>query len=278
MPVFVIHAMAQPAKKMTATQQSIVVGRDASAVIVLPGKTVSRQHAVFESDPHGRWSVRCLSATNAIVVDGALTTASAFVSEGSEVLIGTEYLLIFSDNDHTASQYLGTTSYFSKSQCSRCGWRGMISSLRRAPVCPKCAGSDLVSEHEYQRPSAAQDAPQGPTTAVSPSEVKARLNRLKAARRSRLERVDGKALGTGKRDLNEDKTVRMAKDERAEFPMTGFMWGKGVEIAWDGQAYVAQSQMVFPAMKVNGTKHKRTRLRNGDVIEVGSNRVRFVTE
>lgn len=278
MPVFVIHALAQPAKKLTASQDTITVGRDNTATIVLQGKTVSRRHAIFQADPHGRWAVRCLSATNAIVVDGALTTASAFVSEGSEVLIGTEYLLIFSDNEHTASQYLGSSSYFSKSQCVRCSWRGMISTLRRAPICPKCGGTDLKSEHEYQRPTAQADGPQGPTTAVSPSEVKARLNKLKAARRSRLERVDGKALGAGKRDLNEDDTVRLAKDERAEFPISGFMWGKGVEVAWDGEAYRARSLMVFPGMKINGVKHKETRLRNGDIVEVGSNRFRFVTE
>ena len=279
MPTFVIHSMGQAAQKSTWDVREIRVGRDpAHNHLVLPGSTVSREHAVFRMVPDRRWSVKCVSETNPIVVDGALTGSEVFVAEGSEILIGTEYLLVFSKTEFAAQAYMGHKSHFAKSECSRCHWSGMVSSLRRQPVCPKCGGVDLRAESEYQRDLASRKATNEQTAAVDPLMVKAELAKLRAAKRSHIERLDDHEPGASRKPLDEGSAFLIGKDPAAGFKLTGFVIGQGVRLAWEGSRWVAQASLTMPGMKVNGNKTDRIALNNGDVIEVGSNRFRFVVE
>lgn len=278
MPTFVLFAMKKAPQVATVDRTPVTLGRDASCDIVLPGDTISRHHAVVERDRAGQWTIRCVSATNPIVVNGALTTSSAQLSEGDEVLLGTEYLVVFSENETRAAAYVGRDSYFARSQCSKCGWTGMVSALRREPVCPRCGGRDLVALNVYRKETAAHAAVEGETRAISGTEVRASLQRLKEAKRSRIERLDGLQDRQARKELSESEPCRIGKETDATFRLHGFTLGGGVTIRWSGTHFVAESAMLFPAMRVNGRKEKMTSLRPGDLIEIGRNRFRFVTE
>ncbi|HOU53281.1 MAG TPA: FHA domain-containing protein [Myxococcota bacterium] len=277
MPTLVLHVLNKPAQKTTCEGPEIRIGRAAEANhVVLPSETVSREHVVLRQGRDGRWVVHCVSETNPIVVDGVLTTSSVVIGEGSEILVGTEHLLIFSENEATAKSYLGATSHFVNSECSRCHWSGMVSTLRRQPVCPKCGGTDLRAEDVYRRDQAAAQAPLGSTSAVDMQVVKSQLARLKSARRSRIERIDGRE--PARRDLSERESLVIGKGPGAHLALVGFAWGAGLRIWWDGGRWVATSSLRFPSMKVNGSPCKMSALHDGDIVEVGSNRFRFVTE
>lgn len=274
----VIHELGQTPKKVSCPEPAIRIGRDPEAAhIVLTGGTVSRDHALIAQERAGRWSIRCVSETNPIIVDGALISGSAVLSEGSEVLIGTEHLLIFSLDDYKANSYMGDKSYFSRSECEKCHWQGMVSTLRRQPICPRCASTKLIAETEYRRDSAVIEAAVGETQAVSTKAMKEMLNRLKTAKRSKLERLDGRE-GATRKELSEQQPLALGKGTDAQLKLTGFLWGKGVTIAWDGSRFVATSSMIWPSLKVNGQKQKEASLTNGDVLEIGGNRFKFITE
>lgn len=279
MPTIVIHQIGAPAQVSNWDTDRIRVGRDPSANdLVLSASTVSREHAIFGRTADGRWMVKCVSEKNPIVVDGAVTSAAAFVSEGSEVMVGSSHLLIFAETAFAAQAYLGQRSYFSKSSCPRCHWTGMVSTLRRAPVCPKCGSADLRSETEYRRDTASSQASSQATAMLDPREMKAELARLKAARCSHVERIDGHDPAAPRKGLSESEVLRVGKAPGCHMKLIGFTIGKGFEVAWDGRHHVARSLMTWPSMKVNGVATKVARLSSGDLIEVGKNRFRFVTE
>ena len=278
MPTFVIHAMGRPAQKATINKPEIVAGRDIKCDLILPAAAVSHQHAVFSADDSGRWGVRCLSETNPIVVNGAVIKESAQVTEGTEILIGTEFLLVFVENEFKADNYMGGKSIFGKYQCMKCDWSGMLSSLNREKRCMSCGGMDLKSLERYSAEIAMQDFQEGSTCAIDPDTVKASLNKLKNARRSRFERIDGRTEGTVRKNLSESEAVVVGRKPGATFMLFGFSWGDGARVVWEGKQYVIKNELLFPAMKVNGTKTRTAPLRDGDVIELGRNRFRFITE
>src|SRR5262245_25456547 len=107
MPSFVIFSMGQSARRAMFKGASVRIGRDASNEIVLQTDTVSREHACFERNAEGRWTIRCVSQKNPIVVDGKIVT-EAKVVEGTEVLVGSEHLVIFSENEVQAKLYMGS--------------------------------------------------------------------------------------------------------------------------------------------------------------------------
>ena len=76
--------------------------------------------------------------------------------------------------------------------------------------------------------------------------------------------------------LAENASFVLGKDPGAALRLAGFVFGR-VVVAWDGSRYVATSALSLASMKVNGKKAKVVKLAGGDVLEVGSNRFRFVT-
>ncbi len=78
--------------------------------------------------------------------------------------------------------------------------------------------------------------------------------------------------------LSESEVVTISKKPHATLRLHGFVWGGGLTIRWDGTHLQVTSAMVFPSMKVNGQKVNFAVLKDGDVIEVGRNRFRFLTE
>jgi|HubBroStandDraft_6_1064221.scaffolds.fasta_scaffold92746_2 hypothetical protein len=269
MPTFVIHTIGQPSKQITLDKPPIRVGREPKNHLVLGDQTVSREHAIFETDLVRRWYVACVSATNPVVVDGKMVTKRKYLQEGAEILIGKEHLLVFCTNAASAARHLGDT--FFKSTCKKCGWSGLLSAATKPP-CPECGAGELVSDSAYTR----EKPVEGSTSLMSPAQLGVILGRLKAAKHSRLERVDGRE--PARRELSESGATALARGEGAGLRLFGLFVFGGVKVAWDGSQYVATSAMLYPPMKINGTRAKAAALSHGDVIEVGSNHFRFVTE
>lgn len=277
MPVFVIHAMGKEPRKAPFDASTVNAGRNQDNELVLPGATVSRQHAVFTMGTDGTWTVRCASETNPIVVDGKLVRADAPVTDGTEILIGAEFLLVFVRREGEAFKYMGGRSVYARSQCSDCNWNGMLSALRLAPICPACGSSKIKRLDNYDRDEAQMEAMRGSTEHVDVGQVRRHLEQIKAAKRSRLERVDNEG-GPRKLDMSENETIHIEKKGSGAMKLFGMILGGGLEIAWDGTAFLLNSDVDFPSMKVNGEKTKRARLKSGDLIEVGKNRFRYITE
>lgn len=274
MPTFVIHAIGQPSKKITLDRGPIRVGRDPTNHLVLGDKTVSREHARFETDLARRWYVTCVSETNPVVVDGKMVTKRKYVQEGAEILVGKEHLVVFCTSDASASKQLGET--FVKSRCKKCSWTGILRVGAVSPACPDCRSTSLVAEDTYAREQEVDKAKEGVTSLMSPAQLGTILSRLKTAKRSRLERTDGRE--PPRKDLSESEALKLGTRPDAALKLHGFMLGGGVDIAWDGAQFVARSAMWFPSMQVNGARAKAAPLHHGDIIRVGSNCFRFATD
>jgi hypothetical protein len=277
MPAFVIFELGQPARRAVLQGTTIRVGRGAANEIALPGEAISREHAVFARGPDGRWSVSCVSQTNPIVVDGAIVSRSAPVEEGTEVLVGSEHLIVFSDNEVLAKMYSGP-SLLTRSQCQKCQWTGLLSTLKRKAACPRCASADLVQldVYQFQLDEEAVNAQQS-TVEMNQGAAKRFWRQIKEAKKSQLERLDGREAGAARRALSETEEMVLGGSGPSSMKLGGLAFGT-VSIKWDGTGYVARSALKFPSMKVNGTVKAGARLTSGDLLEVGSNKFRFTTE
>lgn len=283
MPTFVIQSIGKRASKVSLDTGPIRIGRDEDNDIVLPDETVSREHAVVLCDVDGLWTVGCVSETNPIVVDGTMTRESHALAEGSEVLVGSSHLIIFSEDTYKADRYINVKTVFQKSRCTGCGWEGMISTARRNASCPRCNGVAFVEVGGYSgeavRSSAAPVAGKPvATSALSAADVQKMFLLLKNAMRSHIERIDAHAGAAPRTPLAEDKPCTLSSSSPDPMlSLRGMAFGN-VTVILSGERYLAVSAMKFPAMKINGTETKSAPLFPGDVIEVGENRFRFVTE
>ncbi len=270
MPILVIHQMGRPPRREAPTTTLVRIGRGPRNDVVLEGATVSRTHLTLAADPHGTWTAVCVSHRNPIVVDGQLVTGGARIAEGSEILVGKEHLLVFAQSSVKATEYMGQAGYFARSTCGGCGWTGVVSTLRREPVCLQCGSTAVKVE---SAPTARADEP---TTTMSAFEAEAGFFRLRNATRSALERIE-KGDEPGERfELAEDK-VLVIGGSGAPVELRGLTLGSA-KVTWNGNYFSVESALTFPAMRVNGEKTKLSNLRHGDLLEIGSNRFRLVTK
>jgi len=277
MPAFVIHAMGKEPSKAVIDASEVRVGRHEDNDIVLPGSTVSRKHASFFKPAGLPWTIRCESVTNPIVVDGELVKTETLVADGAEVLIGADFLLVFVEHEKALFKHMGARSVYAKTSCDICGWAGMLSALNARPVCPACGNREVKRQDEYDRGAAQREADAGSTEMIDAGAVRAHLNRIKTAKLSRLERLDDEE-GPRKKDLAEGASVKISKKSGSDFKLFGMTMGEGVIVRWDGAHFRIESSLSYPALKINGEKKSRAILRNGDELEIGKNRFRFVTD
>ena len=273
MPTFVIHALDRMPQQLSVDKPEIHVGRNSSNDIVLPHETVSREHCVFEQKD-GVWQVRCVSKTNPIVVNGVLRTGHTALAEGSEILVGGRNLLLFSVDGSSVDTSMKARTTVRTYACHGCKWQGVISRHKEVPVCLRCGKTDLRALDDYRtgRPS---ERPRDPTERLDNAAVKELFDKIKVAKRSRLERIDGRTAASV--HLAEDRWITLARDADERLQLVGFVFGS-IRVAWDGNSYVARSELWFPSMKVNSARARQATLQHGDVIQVGPNRFRFVTE
>lgn len=276
MPTFVIHALGKPSRKIAFATGPVHVGRDPASQILLGDDAVSREHAVFAADRRGNWTVACVSETNPIVVDGKLVSKSKPMHEGSEILVGRGHLIIFSLSERKAAGYLGEGASYHKSECPRCQWTGLARSVGRDAACPDCGARGLRSGSAYARDQEVSATKDAATSLINPAQLGTMLQHIKTAKQSRLERVD--AYEPARQDLGEQQPVEITRDKDAALRLFGLTFGGSVRVAWSGARFVATSTVFFPGMKINGVRTKSAPLAPDDVIQIGSNRFRFVTE
>lgn len=70
-------------------------------------------------------------------MDGRLTRARADLSEGSEVLVGSAFLLIFSEDAETASRYATGRARYQRGRCGECACEGVVLKARKGAACPR---------------------------------------------------------------------------------------------------------------------------------------------
>ncbi len=283
MPTFVVQTLGKPPSKVVVEKDQIRIGREEGNDIVLPEDSVSREHAVVSRDSSGRWSVGCVSTTNPIVVNGKLTRERLDLAEGGEVLVGSAFLLVFSEDPARADQYVNVKTVFQQGRCKGCGWEGMVSPARKAPVCPRCNGNEFIEVGGYSgevrraAPSSEPPSARLQTTAMDQVAARKAFRSLKAAKGSRIERVDAHAGASPRKELTEDAAIVLRRSPDPLLNLHGFVIGQAT-VRWDGERYVVESAMLFPSLKVNDEKVRSAPLRSGDVISIGGNSFRFVTE
>ncbi len=276
MPAFVIHTLGDAPHIIEYDTPPVRIGRDPDNDVVLADEAVSREHAAFVIDEHGAWMACCVSDTNPIVVDGVLVTGGALVTEGSEVLVGGEHLVIFSKDEKTARRYLGANAMLSKRECAGCHWVGVVSNVRTAGACPRCGSTQFVERVSLVSGGAKSAKNAASTKALTANDVREQFRLMQAAKRSYLERIDGKQAGDPRRELSETVPFVLNAPTGNSFELSGLARGT-VSIRWGGMGFVAESAMTFPSMKVNGVESRQSPIMSGDVIEIGSNRFRLVT-
>lgn len=277
MPTFVIHELKKLARKASLGGKTLRIGRDPSCELVLTGAAVSREHAVFQQDgATGNWFVYNRSQTNPLVVDGKLVSESAWVQEGSEILVGVDHLLIFSETEQKAATYFQAGRVrFDKKHCARCDWTGMVSGLREDPPCPRCGATGMTAADAYVAQIAKEESVVE-TRAMDLDAVRASLKQLKAAKRSHIERADGyTGGGSPRQDLSETEPLVLSRS--SELRLRGFVFGS-VTVSWNGRRWMASSNLMFGALRVNGEPTKGTALKHGDVLDIGPNQFKVVTE
>lgn len=70
-----------------------VAGRLASCEINLPDANTSREHAAFERNPDGTWSIRDLGSTNGTILNGTRITSRQQLHDGDLIAIGVTELV-----------------------------------------------------------------------------------------------------------------------------------------------------------------------------------------
>jgi ABC-type multidrug transport system ATPase subunit len=84
-------------RSISLKNRSVILGRDPEASLCLDAPTVSRRHAVIDTDDRGRYILTDCS-TNGVFVNGQKVTNSAVLTSGSTIRIGS-YLLMLRDDE-----------------------------------------------------------------------------------------------------------------------------------------------------------------------------------
>ncbi len=92
----------QPLKPLTKTsvslkQKSVVIGRDPQANLCLDAPTISRDHAIIDSNNQGQYILTDRSR-NGVFVNGQKVTNQAILANGSTIRIGPYTLILQGDN------------------------------------------------------------------------------------------------------------------------------------------------------------------------------------
>jgi ABC transport system ATP-binding/permease protein len=74
-------------KSVSLRNRSVVLGRDTSATVVLDAPTISRQHAIIDTDNQSRYLLHDKS-TNGVFIDGQKVSGSAILTNGCNLRIG----------------------------------------------------------------------------------------------------------------------------------------------------------------------------------------------
>ena len=274
MPTFIVHELGKPPKTATINLERISIGREDGADLVLNNVSVSRHHADVRLVAPGTWILVPISLDNPILVGGQVVTGQVPLSEGTELQVG-RFMVVFSLESRARTAYTQDRGQY-EATCAGCGWAGVLSSLLRAPTCPKCGGVQFSRTDDLAGGAARIPSISGPTACLTTADVERLSARLHEAKKARIERLD---RGTGlpaKHDLGENRPCRFGKQGGSELPLQGLRLGGPASVSWERQGYVIRAGGLWPRLKVNGKPTKEHRLKAGDTIVLGGNQFRFV--
>jgi hypothetical protein len=219
-------------------QESIIVGRDDAADVLIDNPSVSRRHAEIRLAEDG-WVVEDLGSSNGTFLRGAKIDGPQSIGLGDEIGLG-KFSIVFG----------------------------------------KALGE---GEIPVQKPPPSAPAPPRPpamaggdgTMHINPHEVKELLKDADRKRRAHFVWESGDRRDT--HYLAEAPAVLIGTDDLCDIRVP-----KGpkhhVLITRTAEGCEIRYLAMFGSMTVRGRSTKRTRLRNGDVVEVGGLKVTFMDE
>ena len=274
MPTIIVHELGKPPRTATFDLPQILIGREEGCQVVLNNASVSRQHAVVQRLPDGRWACQALKDENPLVVDGEVTTSTCLLQEGSQLQIGRVFV-IFSLEAQARRDYMVDQAQYD-AVCQGCQWQGVLSAMARAPACPRCGGNAFLRSDDLAAETSRGPVLSGPTSYLQPDDLQRMHERINQAKNARIERLTPATGLPPSFALSESATCVFGKKGSSNMPIEGFLFGGPATIRWVRPQYVLQKGGFFPGLKVNGSPVKERGLKDGDQIVLGKNRFRFV--
>ena len=219
-------------------QPSIVVGRDDTADVLIDNPSVSRRHAEIRLGDDG-WVVEDLGSSNGTFLRGAKITGPQSIGLGDEIGLG-KFSIVF----------------------------GKALGEGEAPAKPSAASA----------PAARAPAMRGNegTMHINPHEVKELLKESEKKKRAHFLWESGGTRGT--HYLSETPAVLIGTDDR----LCDLHVPRGpkhhVLVVHGPEGCDIRYLAMFGSMTIRGRSTKRTKLRNGDVVEVGGLKLTFMDD
>lgn len=223
-------------------QESIVVGREEGADVLIDNPSVSRRHAEIRLTDDG-WVVEDLGSSNGTFIEGRKIDHAQSIGLGDEIGFG-KFSIIF-------GKALG---------------EGEVPVAKPAPT--------------FDRPPAPpRSAPtmggNAGTMHINPHEVKELLK--EADRKKRAHFIWESDEETGTHYLSDQPAVLIGTDELCDLRVPKGPKHHVLIMTIDGGTEVRYLAM-FGTMTVRGENTRRTRLRNGDVIESSGLKITFMDD
>lgn len=214
-------------------QESIVIGRDDGADVLIDNPSVSRRHAEIRLGEQG-WVVEDLGSSNGTFIRGAKISGPQSIGLGDEIGFG-KFSIVFGKTLGESEQAAGQTA------------------TKTRPVAPTTEG----------------------TMHINPHEVRELLKEADRKKRAHFLWESGGRSGT--HYLTDEPAVLVGTDELCDVRVP-----KGPK----HHVLVVHSQAgtdvrylgMFGSMKVRGQATKRTKLKNGDVVESAGLKLTFMDD
>lgn len=223
-------------------QESIIVGRDEGADVVIDNPSVSRRHAEIRLTDDG-WIVEDLGSSNGTFIHGQRIEDPHSIGLGDEIGFG-KFSIVF-------GKALG---------------EGEVPVTRPSPM----------AERPAPTVGAAAAPAGGPGTMhINPHEVKELLKEADRKKRAHFIWESGGASGT--HYLSDQNAVLIGTDELCDLRVPKAPKHHVLLMTIDGTTEVRYLAM-FGSMTVRGQNSRRARLRNGDVVESGGLKLTFMDD
>lgn len=223
-------------------QESIIVGREEGADVLIDNPSVSRRHAEIHLTDDG-WIVEDLGSSNGTFIRGQRIEHPQSIGLGDEIGFG-KFSIIF-------GKALG---------------EGEVPLAKPAPTFDRPAAPPRAA------PTMAGNAG---TMHINPHEVKELLK--EADRKKRAHFIWESGDETGTHYLSDQPAVLIGTDELCDLRVPKGPKHHVLVMTIDGGTEVRYLAM-FGSMSVRGQSTRRSRLRNGDVVETGGLKITFMDD
>jgi hypothetical protein len=221
-------------------QPSIVVGRDDGADVLIDNPSVSRRHAEIRLGDEG-WVVEDLGSSNGTFLKGQKISGAQSIGLGDEIGFG-KFSIIF----------------------------GKALGEGEVPVAKPSPMADPPPRPATPRPGTVDG-----TMHINPHEVKELLKDSDRKKRAHFVWESGEETGT--HYLSDQPAVLIGTDDLCDLRVPKGPKHHVLLMTVDGSCE-ARYLAMFGSMTVRGRGTKRTRLRNGDVIEASGLRITFMDD